>query len=346
MLAATAFQRGLPFGRKVWKKGEIAMKRLIAILLLGLFLALPCAASAAVFNQPRDYIPAPPDTFVIMTYFQHITAQSAFVNGHQVANDAGLTENVGLFRPFYFMKLGPFIIDPNVIIPFGNVSVNSGSGLGAVNTQSTGFGDILAICTFWLWHKDKTNTYAGVTPILIAPTGVFNSDKTVNFGGNRWSGNIQGFFVKGWEVIPGHKLYAEAEVMGQFYGNNTRFFNPAFFAGRRSFQRHGSLSQEPELDFEGHLSYDIIKTVFASFDYYGQLLGKQSFEGVSLGNSLSNHTLGWTVAYSFAPGFQLMLQYQAAIPGATNTGTLNNTILARFLWATDGKSLRRAVGAQ
>ena len=316
------------------------MKRLIAILLLGLFLALPCAASAAVFNNARDYIPAPPDTFVTMTYFEHVTAQFAFVNGRKLTNDAGLTENVGLLRPIYFMKLGPFIIDPNVIIPVGNVSVNSGSGLGAVNHSTTGFGDILAICTFWLWHQDKTKTYAGVTPILIAPTGTFSSNKTVNFGANRWSGNIQGFFAKGWEIIPGHNLYGEAEVMGQFYGDNSDSFDPAFFRARHSFRNRGTLSQEPELDFEGHLSYDLTKTVFAAFDYYGTFLGRQKFEGRSLG-TLANSTLGVSVAYSFAPGFQLMLQYQGGV--ATNTGTQNNTILARFLWATDGKSLRRAV---
>jgi len=315
------------------------MKRLIAILLLGLFLALPGAASAAVFNNARDYIPAPPDTVVIMSYFVHQSAQNNYANGHRISNDVGLTVNEGLFRPFYFAQLGPFIIDPNVIIPFGNISINSGSSANgnAFNTSTSGVGDPLWICTFWLWHKDESKTYAGVTPIMSTPLGTYNRDKAVNLGANRWSWNIQGFFAKGWEIIPGHKLYAEAEVMGQFYTKNTDFLNP----GLVTLRRHGSLTQAPEVDCEGHLSYDITKTVFAAVDYYGAFAGRQSFDGVSLRNSLATSTIGGTVAYSFAPGFQLMLQYKGDV--SVKSGTQNNTILARFLWATDGKSLRRAV---
>ena len=104
------------------------MRRLITILLLCLIVALPITASAAVFNNARDYIPAPPDTLVVMSYFEHVSGQYAFTNGTKVTNDLGLTENVGLFRPIYFMKLGPFIIDPNVIIPFGSASINQGAG--------------------------------------------------------------------------------------------------------------------------------------------------------------------------------------------------------------------------
>jgi hypothetical protein len=313
------------------------MRRLIAILLLGLVLALPCAASAAVFNNARDYIPAPPDTLVFMTYYQHTSAQYAFVNGHKVTNDLGLTENVGLFRPFYFAKLGPFIIDPNVIIPFGSASINSGSGATSFNTTSSGLGDPLWICTFWLWHKDQTKTYAGVTPIMITPLGTYNSNKALNLGANRWSWNIQGFFVKGWEIIPGHNLYVETEVMGQFYTDNYDALNPGFVLKRR----HGRLSQDPEIDCEGHLSYDITKTVFAAVDYYGAFLGRTKFDSISLRNSQATSTIGGTLAYSFAPGFQLMLQYKGDV--SVNSGTQNNTILARFLWATDLKSLQRAV---
>ena len=310
------------------------MRRFIAILLLGLMLALPGAASAAVFNQARDYIPAPPDTLVFMSYFVHQTAQFGFLNGHKVSNIEGLTVNEGIFRPIYFLKLGPFIIDPNVLIPFGSVSVNTGSGLTAVNTSSSGLFDPIWVCTFWLWHKDQTNTYAGITPIMIAPLG------TTGLGANRWSWNIQGFFAKGWEIIPGHKLYAEAEVMGQFYTNNFSAANPGVLDRRRI----GRLSTQPEVDFEGHLSYDLTKTVFAAFNYYGVFGARNSFDNVSLRNSQATSTIGGTVAYSFAPGFQLMLQFKGDV--SVKSGTQNNTILARFLWATDGKSLRRAVGAQ
>jgi hypothetical protein len=313
------------------------MRRLIAILLLGLILALPCAASAAVFNNARDYIPAPPDTLVVMTYYENVSAQYSFLNGHKVTNDLGLSENIGLFRPIYFAKLGPFIIDPNVIIPFGVASINQGSGLSSFNTSSSGLGDPLWICTFWLWHKDETKTYAAITPIMIAPLGTYNDNKALNLGGNRWSWNIQGAFAKGWEIMPGHNLYAEAVVAGQFYTNNTDALNP----GISTESRHGTLSQAPDVDCEGHLSYDLTKTVFAAVDYYGDFGGKQSYNGVSLTNTLATSTIGGTLAYSFAPGFQVMFQYKGDV--AVNSGPQTNTFLVRFLWATDLKSLKRTL---
>ncbi len=313
------------------------MRRLIAVLLLCLIVALPITASAAVFNNARDYIPAPPDTLVTMTYFEHVSAQYAFANGSKVTNDLGLTENIGLFRPIYFAKLGPFIIDPNVIIPFGSASINQGSGAGSFNTTSSGLGDPLWICTFWLLHNDKSKFYVGVTPIMITPLGTYNSNKALNLGANRWSWNIQGNVTKGWEIVPGHSLYVEGNVQGQFYTNNYSSLNPGV-AGTRNI---GRLSQQAEVDCEGHLSYDLTKSVFAAVDYYGAFAGRQSYDNVSLRNPLATSTIGATLAYSFAPGFQLMLQYKGDV--AVNSGPQTNTILARFLWATDLKSLKRTL---
>ena len=47
--------------------------------------------------------------------------------------------------------------------------------------------------------------------------------------------------------------------------------------------------------------------------------------------------MGLTLAYSFAPGYQLALQYKSDV--GIRSGTQNNVILARFLWATDLKGL-------
>jgi hypothetical protein len=313
------------------------MRRLIAILLLCLVLVLPCAASAAVFNLARDYIPAPPGTLAILTYYQFVSAQYAYVNGTKVTNDLGLNEHIGLFRPVYWLKAGPLIIDPQFIIPFGYAAINQGAGPASFNTSSTGFGDPLWFATFWFLHNDDTKTYVGFTPILITPLGTYNSNKAINLGANRWSVDLQLGGVKGFTVMPGHNIYFEAQVHGQFYTNNTDALNPGILVE----PRHGTLSQNPELDFEGHVSYDITKTAWASFDYYGALLGEQKFNGVALNNSLSNHSLGVTVAYSFAPGYQLALQYRGDV--ATLSGPQTNIITARFLWATDLKSLGRVL---
>ena len=73
--------------------------RRIAILVLCLALILPSAAFAIVKNNARDYIPAPPGTFAILTYYEFVSAQDAFRHGTKIDRNAGLTENVGLLRP-------------------------------------------------------------------------------------------------------------------------------------------------------------------------------------------------------------------------------------------------------
>jgi hypothetical protein len=311
------------------------MRRLIAILLLGLMLALPCTASAAVENLARDYIPAPPGTFATLLYYEHISADNLWRGNKKIATDLGLSGNIGLFRPVYWMQLGPMIVDPQFIIPFGNLSISSGplpAGLGNLNTNNTGFGDSLWFATFWFIHNDKSKFYVGFTPIFIAPTGTYVKDpfkNIVSLGANRWSFFEQLGVVKGFEVIPGHTLYGEVQVAGQFYTNNNAF--PV------SNTETGTLSQTPEFDLECHLSYDVTKTMWASFDYYGNWGACQKLNGNSLANSINTQTVGLTLAYSFAPGYQLALQYKSDV--GVRSGTQNNIVLARFLWATDLKGI-------
>ena len=258
-----------------------------------------------------------------------------------MGRDLGLTEHVGLFRPIYFtdFNIGSWniVIDPNFIIPFGTASVSVGPGnlpgATSFNTSSTGFGDFIGITTFWFIHNDEKKFYTGFTPIFIAPTGTYSRSRLLNVGANRWSFDAQGFIVKGFQIMPEHFLYFEGQVHGQFYTNNT---NAAGVNGRV-----GTLSQDPELNVEAHISYDLTKTMFASVDYFGSFLSNQKFNGVSLNNELATNTIGVTMAYSFAPGYQLMLNYRGDV--SVKNGTQTNTFLVRFLWATDFKALTGAL---
>jgi hypothetical protein len=308
------------------KGGNLPMKRALIIIAVCLSLILPAIAQGAVFNMARDYIPAPPGTFATLLYYKHISADNAYSHGKKVANDVGLSGNVGLLRPVYWLQAGPLIIDPQFIIPFGGLSINQGSGLDAFNTSSSGFGDSYWFATFWFVHNNKTKTYIGFTPIFIAPTGTYTRSKALNLGSNRWSFDEQLGIVQGVEVIPGHNLYGEIQFHGQFYTNNNDY-------GATS----ATLSTNPEFDLEAHLSYDVTKSFWASADFYSVWGAQNSVNGVSQHDALSTQTLGGTLAYSFAPGYQLALQYTTDV--GVRTGTQNNTVLARVIWATDLKGL-------
>jgi hypothetical protein len=350
-------------------KEKKKMKRTLVILALCLTLVLPVAAQAAVFDMARDYIPAPPGTFATFWYYQHISADKLYVNNHINFNDIGLSENIGLLRPVYWLDTGPLIndwgmiIDPQFIIPFGNVSINASSAGTApnasnlaplINTSATGIGDALWFATFWFVHNNDTKTWIGFTPIFITPTGMYRASKLLNLGANRWAFEEQLGIVQGLTVIPGHNMYFEFIPHGEFYTSNTRFSNRnaqasvsarnigalnalAAAGGPTGNAGFGSLRQDPEVALEAHISYDLTKSMWASADYFGRWLSNQKWQGISLNNSENTQTVGLTMAYAFSPGYQLAFQYQTDV--TTKSGTQNQVFLARFIWATDLKGL-------
>jgi hypothetical protein len=305
-------------------KEEWFMKQLISILLC-LMLLGPGLAQAD--NLARDYIPAPPGTLAILMYYQHISSNSFYRQGRLVNSDLGLSGNIGLFRPVYWLEAGPLIIDPQFIIPFGNLDLKGGP-------SSSGLGDPIWFATFWFVHNHDTKTYVGFTPFFFTPLGTYQREKgAINLGENRWRFREEFAVVQGVEVISGHNAYFEIQLGVDLFTKNTDFLNPGF----ATKPQYGSLSQQPIFNVESHISYDLTKTVWASMDYYGHFFGKQKYEGISLGNELNNHRLGGTLAFSFAPGYQLLLQYSGDV--AVENGPKGQYFMARFLWATDIGSL-------
>lgn len=304
------------------------MQRWFGVFLALMLVCTPGAVQAD--NLARDYIPAPPGTLAVLMYYQHLSAQNFYQNGRKVTHDLGLSGNIGLFRPVYWLQAGPLIIDPQFIIPFGNLDLNS------ANTSASGLGDPIWFATFWFIHNHDTKTYLGFTPFFFTPLGSYNKDRALNLGENRWRFREELGFVQGFEVIKGHYAYFEIQVGVDLFTRNSEFLNP----GIAGLPRYGKLEQDPIFNLESHLSYDITKNFWASIDYYAHFGGKQYFQDVSLNNSLNNHSLGGTLAFSFAPGFQLLFQYRGDVH--VKSGPQNNIFLVRFLYATDIGSLTGA----
>jgi hypothetical protein len=316
-------------------KEELQMRRFLVIIGLCLSLLLPGAAALADGNS-RGYIPAPDGTLAILIYYQYITAQNYWVNGHKVTDNLGFSSNIGILRPVYWLEWGPFIINPQFLLPFGEVRLNGDFGTLA----SSGVGDLTLCATFWFLHNDKTKSYVGFNPYFFIPIGTYNREKGgINRGGNVWRFREELGMVQGFQVIPGHYLYLELTLGGDFVTDNHNFLNPGVGHGQPLF---GKLSQGPIFNLESHISYDITKSLFVAVDYYGHFGGKQQFNGFDVaveGNPTNTSSLGVTLAFVLAPGYQLMLQYRSDV--AVKNGPQQNILLSRFLWATDVGALLR-----
>ena len=303
----------------------IAVCVCVGLLVSGIALLLPGRALAD--NNARDYIPAPAGVLAILTYYEHVSADRFNVQGKKVTGNLGLSENIGIFRPIYYCNtpaIGPIPsirIAPQAVIPFGQASFD---GSVFSDVSSSGFAPPFFLSQFWFINNDKTKTYLGFAPFFFLPIGNYTSTRPINLGQNRWQFRQELNFTQGFEVIPGHFAYAEVTVAGQEFTDNNDFGGT-------------TLSQHPEFDVESHLSYDITKTVFAAVDYYGHFLGSQTVAGVDLNNPINSNSIGGTLAYSFAPGFQLMFQYRGDV--SVENGPKTNIFLVRFLWATDVNSL-------
>jgi hypothetical protein len=306
----------------------IAMCVCVALLLTGIALLQPGRALAQ--NNARDYIPAPSGILAILTYYEHVSADRLNFKGNKVTGNLGLSENIGIFRPIYYCDtpelfgvIPSFRVAPQAVIPFGSASFN---GTPFADVTSSGFAPPFILSQIWFINNNTTKTYLGFAPFFYFPLGNYSNTRPINLGQNRWQFRQELNFTKGFEVIPGHYAYAEVTVAGHEYTNNS---------DANAFNQ--TLSQSPNFSVESHLSYDLTKTVFASVDYYGNFLGSQTLGNVNLDNPTNSNNIGGTVAYSFAPGFQLMLQYRGDV--AVESGPKTQTILARFLWATDLNSL-------
>lgn len=305
----------------------------MALILTGSAMLLPGRAMAD--NNARDYIPAPAGTLAILSYYEHVSAQQINLRGHKVTSDLGFTGNIGILRPIYFADIGPIgengpviRVAPQILIPFGETSINGG-------ISASGFAAPILASQIWFLHNDTTKSYLAFTPFVFFKVGQYNAFKQVlptaiNLGENRWRFREEVNGTQGFEVIPGHFAYAEVTLAVDEFTNNTDF---------SAFEQ--KLTQRPVLTVESHLSYDLTKAVFAAVDFYGHYGGTWEASGNGFATTRTGaageSAIGGTLAYSFAPGFQLMAQYRGDV--AVANGPMVNIFLLRFLWATDMNAL-------
>ena len=284
-------------------------------------LLLPAVVSAD--NNMRDYIAAPPNTLLSLFYQFHITGDTLNSNGHKAAN-VDFTEDLSLLREVYYFNVGSWLANAQVIVPFGNASLDA----AGAHQSTSGIGDIVLFGTVWFVNRPETKTYLAFSPYFFLPTGEYDNKQTLNMGANRWGFREELNFTKGFEVIPNHPVYFEVTVGEDFFTTNGDYLSG------------NDLSQDPVFNLESHLSYDLIKNLAISFDYYGHWGGSSKLVGRAVDNSaVDSQTIGGTLAYNFTPGWQVLLQYKEDVQN--ENGINAETIQARLFYAVDfGKIFR------
>ncbi len=281
-----------------------------------LFLA---SAPARADNDARDYVAAPPGTFLMITYFKHVFGHQAYHDGDKVSSDFNLSQNLVIFRPVYYTKVGPFVVDPQCLIIAGEAHLDGdldGDGVpDDGDLSASGLADPVLLATVWFVNDAQSKTWLGFTPFLTLPIGSYDKDKALNMGANRWALKPEIGFVKGFG-----STYLDLTAAYEFYGDNDDF-------GSASVTRE----QDPLLTLEAHLSHDITKSFYIAAEYFYHWGGETTVDGAEQNDDQSNHAWQGTLGFGIADNYQLLLQYRNDF--LVKSGPKTDTLGARFLYA-------------
>ena len=152
----------------------------------GLVLLATAANAAQVATDAGDYSPLPAGVDLGILYYQHTTHEKFYSSGNEISDLAGIEElktDIGLLRWVHYIDVGGYIVDPQIIIPFGEVSLKTTGG----TTRSSGVGDPIVGGTLWLYNNTESKQAFGITALASLPFGEYDPDKgPVNIGENRW----------------------------------------------------------------------------------------------------------------------------------------------------------------
>ncbi|HKD07324.1 MAG TPA: transporter [Bryobacteraceae bacterium] len=145
---------------------------------------------------------------------------------------------------------------------------------------------------------DPTTTF-GVSLTVTAPTGVYNADKVLNLGSDRWSFKPE--IAVSHPFGPNHNWVVDGYANAYFFTDNTGY--------------HGReiLRQQPLPGFEGHLSYSFTSSIWASVDLRYAFRGDTLVDSGDQQNSQQNVTLGSEVNVSLSPKHSLLFLLAKAV---------------------------------
>lgn len=181
----------------------------LPVVMLGFFNGNAVAAGDAM---ARDYIPAPGGVDLAVAYYAHKQSNTYVSDGKD--SSADFSSDLLIARWVHFMEVGGMIIDPQIILPMGNLNVNIP---GAVDDRRSSMGDMILLSSFWFVNDPVNKRYIAFTPYVTVPTGDYDSKRpATSLGSNRWSYTAEFGMTQGF----GEKSTVDLIAAVDFFGRN------------------------------------------------------------------------------------------------------------------------------
>jgi hypothetical protein len=259
-------------------------RRLLLICLAVAVLHFP-ASLFAQFTDARSYDNAP--VGVNQLEFVYSYARSdASIDPSLIIAGAKLSLNAGRIDYTRYFGLLHRMAWAEASLPIGGLT---GSVVGTnIHGSANGAGDssyqlavllkggpALSVAQF---ANYKPVTTVGVSLTVTAPTGLYNAQKVLNLGADRWSFKPE--IAVSAPFGPSQKWELDAYANAYFFTDNT------------SYREKEILRQQPLPGLEGHLSYSFTDNFWASVNTRYSFRGDTFVNGVDQSNGQQNFTLG------------------------------------------------------
>lgn len=270
-------------------------------------LAAP-AGAAEIATDPGDYAALPPGLQLGILYYQHAERDAYFAAGARLPGPFKLTTDIGLARFVHFMKLGDYVIDPQIIVPFGKVALKTPFGpLAPVSASGTG--DPMLGGTVWVVNQPEQRQWLGLSAFASVPIGSYDGARgPVNVGENRWKGIFQAGYVTA----------LGKEVMLDLLGETTVYGDNDDVLGMRKEQRASYGAQV-------HLRYLLSAASSVALSYYHDFGGATSLNGAGQDDRMNNRR--WQIGFATFATPSLQVQVQAGKGDKTANGARESSRL-------------------
>ena len=285
------------------------MKTWIARLVVVVFLlAFPAASALAQGDGPRVYQIIPDGTRVVSVY-------GLFTRGNQSVDPASVIDagdiavDVAIVQYVHPVTLGNRVGGAFVVVPMGEVTGTLRIPGSAFTGSSSWIGDTLL---GWVQNivgpppltgKDFATRKPGFTfgalAKLTTPTGAYSPDKVINLGANRWSYQLGTpiTWYLGRSFVDPKLMTFELLPTVTFY---TRNGDP---------KGADTLAQKPIVRLEGHITRNLTKALWLSFDATPVYGGETTTDGVENDNAQRALMLGGTANFTFSRSTSLKVTY-------------------------------------
>lgn len=274
-------------------------------------------------DGPRAYWPAPKGTNILAPIYSHVNSNSVFDNTLFVTEADFKTNIYGLMYTHVFEVAG------RTAAAVGMVSLGNTQG-GIRNIyegESKGLADTYMIGLINLYAAPAVNgqgymktRYDKIVDVIIgirAPTGVYNADKKINIGTNRWEFKLgfpmMKFFNWGTAKVTSIELLPSISV----------------FTSNHDISSGDHLKQNALFNLEGHVTQKLSKIIWASFDYQYRYGGQPKIDGELQGNKINSLAIGGTVGADINPKYSGYITYGGIV--ATNENGIQGNILKILL---------------